>query len=90
MLFLGTKQFPEENVYSKFIQTHGGMRNAATSEDSTYYYFDVKNEVYEEALEMFSSFFKDPLFTESATDREMNAVDSEFRKNLSNEARRIY
>ena len=38
---------------------------------------------------MFSQFFKDPLFTETATDREMNAVDSEYRKNLSDDSRRM-
>ena len=36
-----------------------------------------------------SQFFKTPQFTESATDREMNAVDNEFKKNLSNEFRRL-
>ena len=44
MLFLGTKKYPEENHYSKFIKTHGGLKNAATGEDYTHYHFDVKNE----------------------------------------------
>ena len=35
MLFLGTRKFPEENNYAKFIKTHGGMKNAATGEDYT-------------------------------------------------------
>jgi insulysin len=39
---------------------------------------------------MFSQFFKEPLFTESATDREMNAVDSEYKKNLSEDSRRLF
>jgi len=38
---------------------------------------------------MFSQFFKEPLFTEEATDREMNAVDSEYKKNLSDDGRRL-
>ena len=88
MLFLGTEKFPKENYYSEFIKKHGGAKNAATAEDYTNYYFDIKNENFEEALDIFSQFFKQPLFTESATDREMNAVDSEFKRNLSNEARR--
>ena len=29
------------------------------------------------------------MFTESATDREMNAVDSEYKKNLSEDSRRL-
>lgn len=88
MLFLGTKKYPEENHYSKFITSHGGSKNAATAEDCTYYYFDIKNDKFEPALDIFSQFFKEPLFTESATEREMKAVNSEFTKNLSNEARR--
>jgi secreted Zn-dependent insulinase-like peptidase len=32
---------------------------------------------------MFSEFFKEPLFTQDASEREINAVDSEFKKNLS-------
>jgi len=61
-----------------------------TGEDMTGYFFDIKNEKFNEALDMFSAFFKDPLFTESSVDREMNAVDSEFRGNLSSEGRRVY
>ena len=87
MLFLGTKKFPEENHYSKFVQTHGGTKNAATGEDYTYYYFDIKNNHFPEALDIFSQFFKEPLFTEAATERELNAVDNEYKKNISNEAR---
>jgi insulysin len=88
MLFLGTKKYPAENHYSKFLASHGGQQNASTSEDNTNYYFAVKNDALPEALDIFSQFFKEPLFTESATEREMNAVDSEFRKNVSNQARR--
>lgn len=85
MLFLGTKKYPDENTYQKFIDTNGGSDNAATGEDYTYYYFDIKNDHFAEALDIYSQFFKDPLFTESATDREMNAVDNEFRMRLSSE-----
>jgi insulysin len=39
---------------------------------------------------MFSQFFKEPLFTESSVEREINAVDSEYRKNLSEDSRRLF
>lgn len=90
MLFLGTEKHPEEGSYARYITSNGGSKNAATGEDYTYYYFDIKNECFPQAIDMFSEFFKSPLFTESATEREMNAVDSEYRKNLSNEARRLF
>mmetsp|Transcript_19855 Transcript_19855/g.14300 ORF Transcript_19855/g.14300 Transcript_19855/m.14300 type:complete len:91 (+) Transcript_19855:267-539(+) len=90
MLFLGTEKHPDEGSYARYITSNGGQKNAATGEDYTYYYFDIKNDCFTNAIDMFAQFFKNPLFTESATEREMNAVDSEYRKNLSNEARRIF
>lgn len=41
MLFLGTKKYPNENDYVKFLSEHGGSSNAATYPDHTLYYFDV-------------------------------------------------
>jgi secreted Zn-dependent insulinase-like peptidase len=35
-----------------------------------------------EGLDRFGSFFSSPLFTESATGRELNAIESENSKNL--------
>jgi insulysin len=82
MLFMGTEKYPIENEYSSFLSSHGGMSNAYTDQMKTVYYFDVQNSAFEEALNMFSSFFTCPLFTETATARETNAVDSENEKNL--------
>ena len=38
----------------------------------------------------FAQFFLNPLFTPSATEREVNAVNSENDKNVMNDARRLY
>ena len=38
----------------------------------------------------FGQFFLEPLFTESATDRELNAVHSEHTKNVANDFWRLY
>ena len=42
------------------------------------------------ALARFSAFFKTPLFTASCTERELNAVDSEHKKNLQNDTWRMF
>ena len=81
MLFMGTKKYPDENEYSKFLSAHGGMSNAYTDSEDTVYFFDVNQEHLEGALDRFAQFFIEPLFTQSATDREMNAVNSENAKN---------
>ena len=82
MLFLGTEKYPDENSYSSFLQENGGHSNAYTAAESTNYYFDVVHNKLEEALDRFSQFFISPLFTESATDRERNAIESEHSKNI--------
>merc|ERR1719285_1316185 len=89
MLFLGTHQFPDENEYSKFLSGHGGSFNAFTSSAHPNYSFDVSPENLSGALDRFSQFFLSPLFTESATDREVNAVNSEHEKNIPNDTWRI-
>lgn len=43
----------------------------------------------EGALDRFSHFFIDPLFSESCTERELRAVDSEHKKNLQSDCWRI-
>ncbi|GAB5368156.1 hypothetical protein AAMO2058_001294300 [Amorphochlora amoebiformis] len=90
MLFMGTKTFPDENAYSKLINKHGGRSNAFTSTENTNYYFEIVPEHLEAILELFSGFFTEPLFTPSATEREMKAVHSENAQNLQNDAWRQF
>jgi len=85
MLFLGTKKYSEENHYQNFVQQNGGDSNAATGEEYTYFYYDINGDKFEESLDIFSQFFKEPLFTESATEREMNAIENEYQMNISEE-----
>lgn len=55
---------------------------------STTYKFEVLADHAEKVIDIFSNFFISPLFTQSGTNREVNAVDSENSKNESNDARR--
>ncbi|CAM9812921.1 unnamed protein product, partial [Sphacelaria rigidula] len=82
MLFMGTEKYPDENCYNAFLNNNGGSSNAFTSDEDTNYYFDVNAGHLSGALDIFSRFFVDPLFTESATGRELNAIDNENAKNL--------
>eukprot|EP01063_Lacrimia_lanifica_P002818 TRINITY_DN1151_c2_g1_i1.p1 TRINITY_DN1151_c2_g1~~TRINITY_DN1151_c2_g1_i1.p1 ORF type:complete len:1057 (+),score=327.19 TRINITY_DN1151_c2_g1_i1:188-3172(+) len=88
MTFLGTGKFPEEGCYNEYVETNGGDCNAFTSLENTNYYFRVKASALEGALERFSRFFIDPLFTESATEREMNAIESENQRFSTMDSRR--
>lgn len=89
VLFLGTEKYPQENEYREFLAAHGGSSNAFTSNQHTSYLFEVLNEHFEQALDRFAQFFVAPLFNPDGMSREMQAVDSEFTKNLNDDVRRI-
>jgi len=86
MLFLGTSKFPSENEYTRFVSENGGVTNAYTSSDHTVYGFKVNPSAFEGAMDRFSQFFISPLFNESCVEREMIAVDQEFRKNIESDS----
>ncbi|KAJ0399750.1 hypothetical protein ATCC90586_007287 [Pythium insidiosum] len=89
MLFLGTAKYPDENSYSAFLHAHGGSSNAFTAARHTNYYFDVGAAHLAAALDRFAQFFVAPLFTASATDRELSAVDAEFKNYLHDDYWRL-
>ncbi|XP_008554389.2 insulin-degrading enzyme isoform X1 [Microplitis demolitor] len=85
MLFLGTEKYPDKNSYNSYLSQHGGCSNAMTLPDYTQYHFDVSPEYLEGAVDRFAQFFIAPLFTESATELEVQAVHSEHEKNIAND-----
>lgn len=89
MLFRGSDKYKQENYFQEFINNSGGFTNAFTSFDNTTYLFDILPEYFEQALEIWSRFFIDPLLLKDAIQREMHAVDSEFIISVSNHRRRI-
>ncbi len=90
MLFLGTKKYPEAGEYQQFISNNGGNHNAFTAFENTNYFFDIQASQLEPALDRFSRFFIDPLFTEKYVDRERHAVNSEYQSKLRDDGRRGY
>ncbi|CAF0885381.1 unnamed protein product [Adineta steineri] len=89
MLFMGSSKYPGENEYSKLIEGNGGYSNAFTSDDHTNYHFDINPSLLSEALDVFAQFFISPLFSASSTDRELEAVNSEYEGYLSKDVWRI-
>ncbi|KAK8089998.1 peptidase M16 inactive domain-containing protein [Apiospora hydei] len=100
LLFMGTKKYPVENAYNQYLSAHSGHSNAYTGATSTNYFFEVgaKPSEGEEAsesplygaLDRFAQFFIEPLFLSSTLDRELQAVDSENKKNLQSDQWRLH
>lgn len=90
MLFMGTKAYPEESEYMRYIIENGGKVNAYTASDRTVYMLSINHESFTGALDRFSHFFIDPLFQPSSIGRELHAVDQEHAKNIENDNWRQY
>ena len=88
MCFLGTKKYPEEDEFSKYLSSHSGSSNAYTDSEDTVYFFDCDDTAFEGALDRFSNFFISPLFAPDAVGRELNAIDSEHSKKVVNNKER--
>ena len=81
LLFLGTKKFPEISFFDDFLNKNNGNSNASTTIENTNFVFDVSNDAFEKSLEMFSDFFYEPLFDKNSINKELNAIESEFKLN---------
>jgi insulysin len=85
MLFLGSKKYPKEDYFDDKLKKYGGSSNAFTAPTETVYYFNVNDNYLDEIIDIFSHFFIDPLFDEDSVSREINAVNSEHNKNITND-----
>ncbi len=88
MLFLGTEKYPQPGEYQDFINSHGGGHNAYTSFRNTNYFFDIDAAQLQGGLDRFAQFFVAPLFNADYVQREINAVESEYRSKLKEDSRR--
>lgn len=86
MCFLGTKKYPNESEYERYIFDSNGTLNGYTANDHSLYYFSqLSPSRLNGALDRFARFFYEPLFNESCVQRERCAVDEEFRKNIESD-----
>ncbi|MBI3154831.1 MAG: insulinase family protein [Burkholderiales bacterium] len=90
MLFLGTEKYPEVDEFSQYLQRNNGSTNAYTARDRTNYHLEVRPEAFEGALDRFAQFFIAPRFDPDFSEREVNAVHSEFQMNLEDDGWREF
>ncbi|CAJ1393186.1 unnamed protein product [Effrenium voratum] len=90
MVFLGSKKYPAEDQFSDRLAFYGGQNNAYTSADQTVYYAEVDDKGFDQTFDIFAQFFIEPTFSGNMVDREINAVDSEHKKNMPDIGRRLF
>jgi insulysin len=82
MVFMGSKKYPDSNDFMSNVNNSGGVTNAYTSDKNTNYHFIVDSGKYMDILDRFAQFFTNPLLKKEYIDKEINAVNSEAKKNL--------
>jgi insulysin len=82
LLFMGSKKFPEQNMYHSYIQNNGGIDNAFTGDNITCYFLELESEFLEKGIEMLSWFFREPLLDMKHIKSEMEIIHSEHQKNI--------
>ena len=85
VLFMGTKKYPKLGEYHTFMNNNQGMANAFTAGEDTNYMFQVNEDAFSEGLDRFAWFFIEPTFDAGNLDKEKNAVNSEYDKNIKND-----
>ena len=78
MVFLGSKEYPDEGAYGDHIGKYGGYANAETMFERTNYTFDCSYSGLEKAIDMMASNLAAPLLNSDSMDREVEAIESEF------------
>lgn len=69
---MGSKEFPGEADFDDFLTSHSGSTNAYTECELTNFHFDVAASSLRPVLQRFAAFFKTPLCSESALEREVS------------------
>lgn len=89
MLFMGTETHPDPDAFTRFVEEHGGNRDASTHLERTTFVFEIPRDHFAEGLNRFADFFSEPLLAPEAIERERQAVHSEFSLRQEDEGRRV-
>lgn len=86
---MGSEKYPKENEFDQFITNNGGVDNAMTECEYTMFYFEIVEEHLAGAINRFAQLFVAPLMLRDSMGREMEAVESEFQNNITDDDSRV-
>lgn len=89
MISMGSKRYPADNHFDRFLYRKAGYSNAETGCEYTNFHFEVPMEYSQEASDIFASMFQAPKLAKESIDNEKQVVDSEFQMAISDDDSRI-
>jgi len=87
-LFFGSEKY-KKNSFDDFINKNSGSSNAYTTTENSNFYYDISNDAFEKSLDMFVQYFICPIFNSELIDKELNAINSEFKMFIRDDDERI-
>lgn len=96
ILSAGSKKYPDPGLFHTLIAKNNGSQNAFTTGEQTTFYFELPNTqnngefTFESILDVFASFFKEPLFNPLLISKEIYAIQSEHEGNISSTTKIFY
>lgn len=96
ILSAGSKKYPDPGLFHTLIAKNNGSQNAYTTGEQTTFYFELPNTqndgvfAFESILDVFASFFKEPLFNPLLISKEIYAIQSEHEGNISSTTKIFY
>lgn len=89
MVSMGSKRYPADNHFDRFLYRNAGYSNAETGCESTKYYFEVPMKYSLEASDIFASMFQAPKLAKESIEKEKQVVDSEFQMAIVDDDSRL-
>lgn len=89
MLFIETEKYNIDkyglDYFQDFIGRYNGISNASTHNEFTQYYFTIHKSGLIKAIDIFLHFFIKPTFNPKYVEKEKNAVNNEYLKNIESD-----
>lgn len=89
MVFKGTEQYPGGEI-SRTVESNGGIINAATSHEFTFYYIDIPSAALTKALSILSDAMMHCIFPEQELVKERKVILEEFHRSYDRPRTKLY
>ncbi|MFW6233073.1 MAG: M16 family metallopeptidase [Nanoarchaeota archaeon] len=89
MIFKGTSNLSSEQI-SKLIEKNGGVFNAFTCENLTFYHFKIPSDQIKTGLNVFLDILKNPLFSQDEIEKERNIIFEEIKLHQDNPLNHVF
>jgi predicted Zn-dependent peptidase len=89
LIFKGTDKYPGQEI-SRMVETQGGVINAATSKEFTYFYIDTQKDGLPEAINILADAMSNAVFPKDEIDKERPVVIEEIMRHYDDPFSTLY